>query len=58
MSQSIIVPKGESIYIYIKEFFGFEVQHADNLLLPPNDEIEVRELEGVEGIHLIDFLKK
>ncbi len=50
--------QAESIYVYIKEFFGFEVEHANNLLLPPNDDIEVSELEEVEGLHLIDFLKK
>ncbi len=49
---------GESIYIYIKEFFGFEVENAVNLLLPPGDDFEVSELEEVEGINLIDFLKK
>ncbi|MEN8169549.1 MAG: hypothetical protein ABFS08_04930 [Pseudomonadota bacterium] len=50
--------RGESIYVYIKEFFGFEVESAVNLLLPPNEDIEVSELEDVEGIHLMDFLKK
>jgi hypothetical protein len=50
--------KGESIYVYIKEFFGFQVEHADNLLLPPDDEIEVSELEEIEGISLTDFLKR
>ncbi len=50
--------KGESIYVYIKEFFGFQVEHADNLLLPPDDEIEVSELEDLEGINLTDFLKQ
>lgn len=49
--------RGESIYIYIKEFFGFEVESAVNLLLPPNDDIEVSELEAVQGIHMMDFLK-
>jgi hypothetical protein len=50
--------KGESIYVYIKEFFGFEVGSAVNLLLPPNDDIEVSELGDMEGIHLMDFLRK
>ena len=50
--------RGESIYIYIKEFFGFQVEHADNLLLPPGDEFEVSELEDIEGINLTDFLNK
>jgi hypothetical protein len=50
--------KGESIYVYIKEFFGFEVESAVNLLLPPNDDIEVSELEDMEGIRFIDFLNK
>lgn len=49
---------GESIYIYIKEFFGFEVENAVNLLLPPGEDIEVSELEELEGINLVDFLKK
>lgn len=48
---------GESIYTYIKEFFGFEIEHADNLLLPPDDEIVVSELEEIDGITLTDFLK-
>lgn len=46
--------QGESIYGYIKEFFGFEIEHAENLLLPPEDDIEVSELEGVT---LTDFLQ-
>lgn len=50
--------QGESIYVYIKEFFGFEVGSAVNLLLPPNDDIEVSELEDVEGVRFIDFLNK
>lgn len=50
--------RGESIYVYIKEFFGFQVEHADNLLLPSSDEFEVSELEDVEGINLTDFLKR
>jgi hypothetical protein len=49
---------GESVYTYIREFFGFEVALADNLLLPPNENIEVSELEDIEGIHLINFLRK
>ena len=49
--------EGESIYTYIKEFFGFQVEHADNLLLPPDDEIEVSELEELDGVTLTDFLK-
>lgn len=49
---------GESIYVYIKEFFGFEVESAVNLLLPPNDDIEVSEVEDIEGIRFIDFLNK
>lgn len=50
--------RGESIYRYIKEYFGFQIEHADNLLLPPDDEIVVSELEAIEGINLTDFLKK
>ena len=50
--------KGESIYTYIKEFYGFQVEHADNLLLPPDDEIEVSELEELDGVTLTDFLKR
>jgi hypothetical protein len=50
--------KGESIYVYIKEFFGFEVESAVNLLLPPNDDIEVSELEDMEGVNIMDFLRK
>jgi hypothetical protein len=29
------------VYAYIREFYGFELGHADNLLLPPADAIEV-----------------
>jgi hypothetical protein len=49
---------GESIYPYIKEFFGFELRHATNLLLPPTDEISVVELsnlEGIEGVEVIEM---
>lgn len=47
---------GESIYPYIKEFFGFHLHHATNLLLPPSDDIhvvELSDLEGVEGVETI-----
>jgi hypothetical protein len=47
---------GESIYPYIKEFFGFHLSHTANLLLPPSDEIrviELSDLEGVEGVETI-----
>lgn len=30
------------IYAYLSEFYGFELSHAANLLLPPADGIEVR----------------
>jgi len=49
---------GESIYSYIKEFFGFEVESAVNLLLPPGDDIEVSELEEMDGVYLTDLLKR
>jgi hypothetical protein len=50
--------EGDSIYPYIKEFFGFELRHATNLLLPPTDEISVSELvdlEGIEGVEVIEL---
>lgn len=47
---------GDSVYACIKEFIGFEVEAAVNLLLPPDDDIEVSELEGLEGLQLIDLL--
>lgn len=50
--------RGETLYPYIKEFFGFELRHATNLLLPPADEIGVRELadlEGVSGVEVIEL---
>lgn len=50
--------RGESIYPYIKEFFGFELRHATNLLLPPSDEIrviELSDLEGIEGVESIEL---
>jgi len=52
------VAKGESVYPYIKEFFGFELRHATNLLLPPSDDIrviELSDLEGVEGVEKIEL---
>lgn len=48
---------GESVFAYVKEFFGFAPENAVNLLLPPDDDIEVSELEEVDGINLINFLK-
>jgi type II secretory pathway component GspD/PulD (secretin) len=48
--------RGESIYVYIKEFFGFEMDSAVNLLLPPHDDIEVSELEEIDGINLVNFM--
>ncbi|MCW8917430.1 MAG: hypothetical protein OQL08_01230 [Gammaproteobacteria bacterium] len=48
--------RGESIYVYIKEFFGFAMDSAVNLLLPPNDDIEVSELEEMDGINLVNFM--
>lgn len=50
--------RGESIYASLKEFFGFEVENAVNLLLPPGENIEVSELEDVEGLLLTDLLKR
>lgn len=50
--------RGASIYPYIKEFFGFELRHTTNLLLPPADEISVSELadlDGVEGVEVIEL---
>lgn len=48
---------GQSVHGFIKEFYGFEVGSADNLLLPPDHDIEVDELDEVEGINLLDMLK-
>ncbi len=48
----------ESIYPYIKEFFGFELRHATNLLLPPSGDIsviELSDLEGIEGVEVIEL---
>lgn len=50
--------RGESVYPYIKEFFGFELCHAANLLLPPSDDIrviELADLAGVEGVEVIEL---
>lgn len=50
--------RGESLYPYIKEFFGFELRHATNLLLPPSDEIrviELADLAGIEGVEVIEL---
>lgn len=46
--------QGESIYPYIKEFFGFELRHTTNLLLPPSDDIRVIELSDLEGIEGVE----
>lgn len=50
--------RGESIYPYLKEFFGFELRHATNLLLPSSDDIrviELADLAGVEGVETIEL---
>jgi len=50
--------KGHTIYPYIKEFFGFEVRHATNLLIPPGSDIsvvELADLEGIEGVESIEL---
>lgn len=47
---------GESIYGYIKDFFCFDISQVTNLLMPPESDITVEELEGAEGI-VITHLK-
>jgi len=47
----------ESIYPYIKEFFGIELHHATNLLLPPSGDISVTELSDLEGIEGVDVIE-
>ncbi|HEY0720687.1 MAG TPA: hypothetical protein VGE50_05490 [Gammaproteobacteria bacterium] len=49
--------RGESLYPYIKEFFGFEMRHATNLLLPPSDEISVTELSDLAGIAGVETIE-
>lgn len=41
---------GESIYGYIKDFFCFDLNQVTNLLLPPESDISVDELESTEGL--------
>jgi hypothetical protein len=50
--------EGESIYPYIKEFFGFELTDATNLLLPSTDEIHVEELSENDALLIADLLEK
>ncbi len=38
----------EEVYAYVKEFYGFDVSKATNLLVPGGMEIDVTELEGIE----------
>lgn len=37
----------KDVYSYMKEFYGFEMVHVVNLLVPGGDEISVTELDGV-----------
>ncbi len=48
---------GESLYPYIKEFFGFEMRQSTNLLLPPSDEISVVELSDLSGIAGVEMIE-
>ena len=45
-------PEGESVYTYIKDFFCFDLSDVTNLLLPAEDDIDVVELENLEGIDI------
>jgi hypothetical protein len=47
--------QGQSIYPWIKEFFGFEPENASNLLLPPTEEIHVQELEDIAGLEVVNL---
>jgi len=49
--------QGRSIIPLIREFFGFEPNNATNLLLPPTEEILVRELAESEGLEVVDLFK-
>jgi hypothetical protein len=49
--------RGMSIIPYIREFFGFEPSNTSNLLLPPTEEILVRELAESEGLEVVDLFK-
>ncbi len=35
--------RNQNIYDYLKRFYGYDVAHTTNLLLPPLDSIEVKE---------------
>lgn len=50
--------QGQTVYPYIRECYGFEPEHVANLLLPPTGEIDVQELAGIEGVELIELLRK
>ncbi len=50
--------KGRSIIPLIREFFGFEPNNVTNLLLPPTEEILVRELAESEGLEVVDLFRE
>ena len=50
--------QGQSIYPWIKEFFGFEPENASNLLLPPTEEIHVQELADIEGLEVVNLFDR
>jgi len=50
--------QGRTLYPYIRECYGFEPEHVANLLLPPTGDIDVQELAGIEGVELIELLRR
>lgn len=47
---------GSDLYLYVREFYGFELSKATNLLLPSSDDIGVLELENVEDVEIIQLV--
>lgn len=49
------VPGGD-LYLYVKEFYGFDLSKATNLLVPSSDDIGVLELEDLEDVEIIQLI--
>jgi len=47
----------DSAYNYIKDFYGFDFERAENLLLPPSGEIDVEELNSVDDVEIVQFCR-
>lgn len=43
VSNDVRSRRNENVYEYLKRFYGYDITHTTNLLLPPADSIEVVE---------------